>query len=101
MLARRPASAGEPVQECLGKQEGRVRRCLDIHDRRTSRALIGCSLLRHNALTAVESGMMCRIIALPFQALELTVGTDLSLPEPVATTTRLGTGVPFSLRGTA
>ena len=101
MLARRPASAGEPMQEWLGKREGRVRRCLDIHDRRTTRALIGCRLFRHNALTAVESGMMCPIISLPIQASELTVGTDLSRPEPVATTTRLGTGAPFSLRVTA
>src|SRR4051812_44871087 len=65
MLTRRPAAAGEPMQEWLGKREGRVRRCLDIHDRRTSRALIGCKLLRHNALIAVESGMMCPIIFTP------------------------------------
>jgi hypothetical protein len=101
MLARRPASAGEPVQECLGKREGRIRRCLDIHDRRTTRALIGCRLIRHNALTALASGMMCRIISLPIQASELTAGIDLSRPGPVATTTRLGTGAPFSLRVTA
>src|SRR5258705_11877275 len=38
---------------------------------------------------------------LPIQGTDLTVRADRSGPEPDATTTRLGTGLPFSLRGTA
>jgi hypothetical protein len=63
MFARRPTAAGEPAQECPGKEGGRVRRSLDVHDSRPIRALSGCKPPGHKALPpAVAPRPMCIIV---------------------------------------